>query len=1434
MQTIDGRSLVDLSGKVDTLRAALPAPGPAPILIPIPPIPIRLPVVTTLMRGTTTLGYVITPFGAPVPSAASITLGSGTLWIAAPLLGAAFASTAGFAGIPFAGAKMTVTGAVTFGGGNIVLDAAATLSFAVSSATSPATGPAGDPIGPDFLAAKLTPFPNGTVTLAPAGATIAPVGDASAIVYGQSLTLTPAASPTPALLDFTTPHIAIPCNSVQTTFTVALSTSPEVVMAGTAPIVGSGIVFPILTGATPLQLPAPGDAWGIVVVTGAGLAATIAPLAAPLALAGASFALTPVRLVGLVANGAARARESYLLWTSPPPPSPLPPTQPPLALPPSQMGLDLGPGALISFSAAPDQEITIATGTLDALVDRPVDAGGRRIPLRGPALFIRVHTATAITVDVGSVLTPTAKTSLALMAENALIPVGTPNGFLLSGTLSKDRIAAGGVSIGFPAIAVVPTFPDPYAAAYSDSAGRELLIGIAALVTWTATTAPALTINVNHGSALAAAAPVNLAVAAAPAAVGIVDTAFQLLDVSSNADQWGIAIATGGGAQFSFAGLQLQAPAAATTVFTVPGISWEPVVDSKGVPAWLAAFSPDDGTPTTFLVAVTAPAPIVPVLALEQYQAAAGQRPTQAGFTLPFGITANLSDPTPGTPGPSYAIPSVQFPAAGLAGARVLSITGARAAAGEARLPGSAITGSTATPPAYGAQVLGLPDPSHPNEPSVADLWDQDFGPGRLGYFPVGRIDLSGYGTSLFSDWRDPNPMDPGIIRALFNVLLGRTAHEVITAQIWVVPHCVRLQRTISFDRSDGGEVVERDTGWQPVGAGTFELLKSPTASPNRLLVGPVQAVANVRNIQFSNATVTVGSIKYTPCTFDADVYFLPPIRIAADGRNPAPFSVGTAIQGYAQDTITSSDPNKLSPAPPSADEIIALMQQQGRVSGSTGCIARIGGTGAQQFTMNVTSFGAAAAAGTTPMLQTALFGTPRLPKDGQWSVAKRASNSTTPQAVDAHTPVPLTQGTSAGTSIPTGVGSFDATCYRLLDPEDAQQVDTPNTFYSIMQGTGTSKTLYEHPLINDAGTGIGFNKQPGLADVGALLGVASIFPDIGSALQIPSTDGLPLQGDGGFTRTYTWGPGAPSPTPAPPDRALLDIGIVHMVLSYSAFTGTLKLDASSTPSSWKLNLDNLAFIGNVDGFGTLITLSGGFQAGTSISPGFTGLQVTYGPSLSLVQGILTGLSGIAAALGGDAQLDVGFSGNTLTVQQGFTLPTIPLGFGEITDLGLNLGFSATIPSDLSFSVGIGSKQDPFQWVVSPLAGTGAIVLGVQGSGLDVYLEAGLGLGLSISVAVASGSASIIVSLSLDIQPDQIQIAAALTGNAQVDVLGGVASASLTLTAAIMITIETPPPPASKEADLAAQVSVGIHISICWVISVSFDGSWGFSEQISL
>jgi hypothetical protein len=1433
----DAGALTDLLSKVDALRAANPVPGAPTIIEPIIPFPIHLPQTTTVLRGATTVGYIVTPGGDPAPTGAGVVLKSGILWVQASLLGAEFSAVPGFAGVPFSGATIKATGSVTFSAGKITLDAAATFALDLTSSVTPATGPAGDPVGQDFLAAKLTPFPRATVTFDPEGADIVLAGQASATIYGQTVKLISASSPIPRDLEFTTPHVAIPCLTALTTFTVSKSMSPEIVLAGAAPILGASVVFPVYNGA-PASLPPPADAWGIAIATGPGLSATLAPLTAALTLAAAAFALTPVRLVGLVTNGANRARETYLLWPPAPAPSPLPPAQPPLALPQSQITLDLAPGALVAFSADPTQELTIAAGALTAILDRPLDASGQRLPLAGPALLTRIHTASSIVVEVGSTLTQGA-TSLALIAENALVPVGTPNGFLLGGTLTGNVIN-GGLLIVFPAKAIIPTFPDPYAAFYRITADEEQgLTGISATVAWTPTTAPSVTFALigesRTASVTAATTQDFLAADLTPdQSLTPVD---RLLDVSTNADQWGILVISRGNL-FSFSGLVLQAPAASTAVFTVPGISWEPVVDTTNAPAWLSASSPDDGTPTLFLVAVANPAAIVPVATLQQYQAAAGSKRTGAMFTLPFGITAELNDTrtNPALAGPTYKIPSIAFPDQGLAGARVLSITGAPSAQPlESTLPGTAEVGYGSSSPSYGQQVLdGVPQVG----PSVASFWDQDFGPTNLkAKIPVARIDLSGYGTSMFSDWHDPSLADVGIVRALFNVLLGRTGHEIITAQTWILPWCIRLQRTVTFDRSDGGEVIRHDTGWHAVAAGQFEFLQPPQTTKPRILPGPVTSLNNVRNIQFSNSTVTATvpgtpnkTFTFFPCTFDADVAFTSTLNMAAGGKNPVDKVVCTSIRGYADATASIDKATTLN-----ADAVIALMQKVGRATGATGCVARAHGSGTGQFAMAVTSIGAAVATGSTPMLQTALFGTPQLPKDGQWSIAKRPAGATAPVPVDHDAPVPLTQGTSAGSSVPSSPGSFAATCFRLLDPEDAQSVDSPQTFYSVMQGTGTSKSLFEHPLINDAGTGLGFGNVPGVADAGALLGVAGIFPDIGNVLQIPANQGgLPLNGDG-FVKTYKLGKAGGQPQP--PDRHLLDIAIVHMVMSYSdgqgnPFTGELVLDATPGAPNWSLTLSNLSFETSVEGLGSdpLLTISGGFQAGASTKPGFTNLQVDYGSALSAVKSLLSGLGDLAKSLGGDADLDVGFTGNTLSVQQGFTLPTIPLGFGEIQDLGLNLGFSATIPKSLAFSVGIGSQQDPFQWVVSPLAGTGAIVLGVQDGGPNVYIEASLGLGLSLSVAVASGSASIEVGLALDVGTNEVSISASLTGKAELDVLGGLASASFTLSATINVTIEQSP----HQADLSAQCSVGIHISICWVIDISFDGSWGFSETIAL
>jgi len=95
-------------------------------------------------------------------------------------------------------------------------------------------------------------------------------------------------------------------------------------------------------------------------------------------------------------------------------------------------------------------------------------------------------------------------------------------------------------------------------------------------------------------------------------------------------------------------------------------------------------------------------------------------------------------------------------------------------------------------------------------------------------------------------------------------------------------------------------------------------------------------------------------------------------------------------------------------------------------------------------------------------------------------------------------------------------------------------------------------------------------------------------------------------------------------------------------------------------------------------------------------------------------------------------------------VRNEFALPSLPLGAGQITDVAVEMGFEVALsPVALRFVAGLGSEQKPFRWIVSPLAGTGVVQVGVGTSGLDILVQAGLGVGLAIDLGIASGSASV-------------------------------------------------------------------------------------------
>ena len=217
-------------------------------------------------------------------------------------------------------------------------------------------------------------------------------------------------------------------------------------------------------------------------------------------------------------------------------------------------------------------------------------------------------------------------------------------------------------------------------------------------------------------------------------------------------------------------------------------------------------------------------------------------------------------------------------------------------------LPGTTTTGSSDPIPTAGSTVYGVLTLG--NDPlGVAKFFDQEFAFTTAGsdfeQIPVTRLDISGYGTSMFSDWMDQDLKTIGVRRAHFDVLLGRTAVEIVQIASIIAPYCIRMTRSVIFDRQDSGLVVRHDTGWKAIGSGSFELLQ-----PDQKLLGAVDHLENIRNITVGTgpaiaSSITPAPIVFVPVTFDADLVMNASVTAVSHGKT-SPVVAGTQFQGYA------------------------------------------------------------------------------------------------------------------------------------------------------------------------------------------------------------------------------------------------------------------------------------------------------------------------------------------------------------------------------------------------------------------------------------------------------------------------------------------------------------------------------------------------------
>jgi hypothetical protein len=1340
-------------------------PPPSPLPPHPPPIPIGL-----------------FPFATPVGPAgpgvgAHDNLASGSIWIFAPLL-AAHSPGDSFCGFRIRGGRIALQGTATVVGGVVHIRATDVLTIAVELNPPPqppaVTGP-----GADATAAVPMLPARVSIEFRPNGAHITGLSDFGLTAYGVAVALT--RNNTAPAFDAASERVFIFADVAPTAFTVASAQSALLALRGSAAVQQGFWALPISTRPV-AQL---GDARGAGAVglkLGGGFTAQWTGLPSPQALSSALLLADPGRLLLFLAGAGPPCSQDFQLWNEA------------ATGRRSSITFTCPSSFTLRYGARSGLEgLEIAGGSATAHLDRPVQAGGSRFSLaRVPALLLLEQDATGFHVALQA-SQPASPSVVPLALTNALLRVSPPSSLSLKGSLNQTSVVNGTVTLSFSLSSILPFLPDPYIKTLSVpiSVVNETLTGA---IAWTQPDAPQLSFS-------------------SPALRFVEDPVrgLGLLDVSTNADQLGVFLFRSSDIppQFVIQGMDFKLTANCVALLTFPEIAWEPMF-SDGTDGSLpgSIHNQDDGQISVLVLAESIKlVPIAPALLIGPLlqEANAGSTVT-AELTLPFGIFANIRDPKA-----QYALNQPSFPGGLSGGLQIRMLPPMRQP-----LPGGGISdpgflGSAftrGTP--YAKRVLGS---------FIDNLFDPQFSE----LVPLLRYDFCGYGASVFSDWRKVAPVGSQVIKAQFNVFIGRTAYEVIQAQSFIIPWRVRVVRTVTIERTNAGGVLRHDSGWQPASDGRFEY---PGTGLFQVHAGPITLVGSVRNIREQGSIFTLdGTRHWQAVVFDAE-FVLPPELTVTSGTAGSARLTSRDITGYLV-----AEPG-VEATPAEVNALLASRPASGPVAGTIS----VAGTGASLRASQVAV--SSQLTGSTGVIVAALRGSPVLPATGAWSVAKRDTTAgAAPLALDSRMPVPLIRNNAAST-------------WHLAEPSEILRLDSPLSEYGLLQSTGTQKVFFPRPRMippaappppGNPGPGFHLPQPPHLADVGALFNAAGLFPDLRAALQFDgatadlqtSADGLEIHGT---IDTSTF-----------PPRPLVDFGPVKVLIDYHDENGraaTAHVDI--TPAGWSISLGRVTFpvitpLGDAND--PLLKIIGEAVASSSSAPTLTNLNIVYGGALAPVQNIFANLEQLAKFLpgGGGSFLDVSFSNGRLTIRDVFALPRLPLGAGFLKDIALDIGMTMQLaPQALEFTAGIGSTDKPFQWLVSPLSGTGVIQVGVKDGDLAVLIQAGIGGGLAIDIGIATGSASIVLALQVSVTGSNLSLLVLLTGQASVDVLDGLASVSLTLTAGIGVTPHPFPPrlpPSTKPLDdvtFSAAVGVGIHLTVGWLVHVDFDGYWQFSKTIDV
>lgn len=681
---------------------------------------------------------------------------------------------------------------------------------------------------------------------------------------------------------------------------------------------------------------------------------------------------------------------------------------------------------------------------------------------------------------------------------------------------------------------------------------------------------------------------------------GINNDVFALLDVSSNANQMGISInptmlfvqtgtvvpgivgeqtvqltgmraaaAANNAFPFVVEGMQVKSPSNLVKSFTLPQIAWEPVInltapdrEKPGDPklpmdpeAGFIYFENDGGATrlwnnSTALVAL-APIPVIDAL-IKDFK----ENPknfTVASFTLPFGLKAisyvskNFVEPV--KPDINNLRPQFRKQEDGshkLQGGIQIQFT-----AGQFGKP-------VPTPaerdspmfPGYTVQLNNLLDMSGiaKNESNlghrVTEIFNNEFLVQPLGTpgleksrgVPLSRMDVTGYGANIFSKWLSPTAAMAQTSQAKFDVMLGRTGHEVIQVKSILYPWGIRVVRTITVFRTSTGYVYRVDSGWKAESDGLFDFSyryllqgKDPFAdnltdadfktvtAPYDFHPGVVRGLFNIRNIKdapsvaeyidvnnYPGGLPYVNGVKGQEMIADAGG-ITEPVKCGAVYFD-ADVEIENVVQGHTNKRVVSKKILgyvQVAPAgiPLTPLQLKGLLELHGgSIGGDLDCVVDVAQSNQQ---MKLTRFDCNVSLdGTKPVFVLAGRGQVILPKDGSWTMVQHEVGTGDVTPLPAGTSVPLIRKGLWNKTVVVNQTDVEQQLLRIAHPKEIIREAVNDTInFGFLQSTATQKALFLTPAF-------GFNKKqllsktpPIFADAYRLMTGNGIFPNVGNAI---------------------------------------------------------------------------------------------------------------------------------------------------------------------------------------------------------------------------------------------------------------------------------------------------------------------------------------------